>query len=325
MVKNILAITMNPSVDISYPLETLQLNAVNRATDVSKTAGGKGLNVARVLHQLGSPVIASGVLGGTLGNFIEKQLDKVGINHDFMRIDQESRNCIAILHDDMQQTEILEKGPLLTHQEEDEFLVRFEKKLEKNVVVTISGSLPEGLSDQLYAKMIEIASNKGIPVLLDSSGNSLKASLMGKIKPFLIKPNQEEIAQLIQEPITSLIKLQQILTDNPLFKDIEWIVVSLGADGALVKQGTQFFRLTIPEINVVNPVGSGDSTVAGLASAIAKKASAIEIMATGMTTGMLNTMEKQTGFINTSLFDEYYKKVTIKKLNKRMRNIYDAE
>src|SRR5699024_8156724 len=103
MVKNILAITMNPSVDISYPLETLQLNAVNRATDVSKTAGGKGLNVARVLHQLGSPVTASGVLGGTLGNFIEKQLDKVGINHDFMRIDQESRNCIAILHDDMQQ------------------------------------------------------------------------------------------------------------------------------------------------------------------------------------------------------------------------------
>ncbi|QQP70065.1 hexose kinase [Carnobacterium sp. CS13] len=315
MLKSILAITMNPSVDISYPLGSLQLNAVNRVEDVSKTAGGKGLNVARVLYQLGSPVIASGVLGGTIGNFIEKQLDETGISHDFMTINQESRNCIAILHDNMQQTEILEQGPLLTDQNEVDFLAHFEKQLENAAVVTISGSLPEGLSKQLYAEMVRIASTKDIPVLLDSSGESLRASLTGNNKPFLIKPNQEEIAQLIQEPITDLTKLQQILTDNPLFKDIEWIVVSLGADGALVKHRDQYFRLTIPKIDVVNPVGSGDSTVAGLASAIAKKDDNIKIMTTGMTTGMLNTIERQTGFVNTDLFAEYYGKVMIKKLN----------
>ncbi|MEK6190579.1 MAG: PfkB family carbohydrate kinase, partial [Carnobacterium alterfunditum] len=108
--------------------------------------------------------------------------------------------------------------------------------------------------------------------------------------------------------------LEQILTDNQLFTGVEWIVVSLGADGALVKHKTQFYRLTIPKINVVNPVGSGDSTVAGLASAISKNASDIEIMTTGMTTGMLNTMENQTGFINVNAFTEYYEKVLIKKL-----------
>lgn len=315
MVKSILAITMNPSVDISYPLKTLHLNTVNRVTDVAKTAGGKGLNVARVLHQLNSPVIASGVLGGTIGEFIEKQLDETGIRHEFMSIDQESRNCIAILHDDMQQTEILEKGPILNSNDETKFLVHFEKQLENIAVVTISGSLPEGLSKRLYAQMIVISSSKGIPVLLDSSGETLKASLTGDKKPFLIKPNQEEIAQLIQQPIKDLTHLKQILTDNQLFSGVEWIVVSLGADGALVKHGTQFYRLSIPKIEVVNPVGSGDSTVAGLASAISKKASDIEIMTTGMATGMLNTIEKQTGFINTNLFTEYYEKVLIKKIN----------
>ncbi|WP_192986106.1 hexose kinase [Carnobacterium mobile] len=315
MAKSILAITMNPSVDISYPLDHLQLNSTNRVSEVTKTAGGKGLNVARVLHQLNQPVVASGVLGGTIGSYIEKQLDQTNIRHEFMPIDQESRNCIAILHDDMQQTEILESGPVLTPKNEADFIEHFEKSLENISVVTISGSLPKGLSTELYAKMIEIASEKEVPVLLDSSGDPLKVSLSGKHKPFLIKPNQEEIAQLIQQPIHDLAELQKVLATNPLFDGVEWIVISLGADGALVKYKEEFFRLTIPKINVVNPVGSGDSTVAGLASAIANNADDTEVMKTGMTTGMLNTMEKQTGFINAALFDEYYNKVTIKTLN----------
>lgn len=315
MVKSILAITMNPSVDISYPLDHLQLNSTNRVSEVTKTAGGKGLNVARVLHQLNQPVVASGVLGGTIGSYIEKQLDQTNMRHEFMPIDQESRNCIAILHDDMQQTEILESGPVLTQKNEADFIEHFEKSLENISVVTISGSLPKGLSTELYAKMIEIASEKEVPVLLDSSGDPLKVSLSGKHKPFLIKPNQEEITQLIQKPIHDLAELQKVLATNPLFDGVEWIVISLGAEGALVKYKEEFFRLTIPKINVVNPVGSGDSTVAGLASAIANNADDTEVMKTGMTTGMLNTMEKQTGFINAALFNEYYNKVTIKTSN----------
>ncbi|SEK20234.1 tagatose 6-phosphate kinase [Carnobacterium iners] len=315
MTKSILAVTMNPSVDISYPLETLQLNSVNRVTEVTKTAGGKGLNVARVLHQLHSPVIASGILGGTIGQFIEKKLDETKIKHNFMPINQESRNCIAILHDDMQQTEILETGPLLDEQDEANFLIHFENSLDNISVVTISGSLPKGLSTELYTKMIEIASIREIPVVLDSSGKPLKVSLSGRHKPFLIKPNQEEIAQLIEKPIHDLVELQEVLTINSLFKGVEWIVISLGADGALVKHNEEFFRLTIPKIDVVNPVGSGDSTVAGLASAIAAGTDDVEVMKTGMTTGMLNTMEKQTGFINNELFNEYYQKISLKKLN----------
>lgn len=315
MTESILAITLNPSVDISYPLDHLAIDTVNRVSNVSKTAGGKGLNVARVLHEMGTPVINSGILGGTIGRFIQNQLTANGIKHDFMTIDQESRNCIAILHDDSQQTEILEAGPTLGAQEAADYEAHFKAQLTDVKLITISGSLPKGLAVDTYARLIEIADEKGIPVILDSSGESLKAALNGQVKPYLIKPNQEEIAQLIGKEVTDLTQLQTALTQEAIFKGVDWIVVSLGADGAFVKHDADFYQVTIPKINVVNPVGSGDSTVAGLASAIFNAGNVDRIMKTAMTTGMLNTMEQQTGHVNMTLFDQYYNKVVVKKIN----------
>jgi tagatose 6-phosphate kinase len=91
---------MNPSVDISYQLGKLVINDVNRVENVSKTAGGKGLNVSRVAKQLGSNVLATGIIGGTIGEFIQEQLDQQKIQHNFYQTTKESRNCIAILHED---------------------------------------------------------------------------------------------------------------------------------------------------------------------------------------------------------------------------------
>lgn len=91
----ILTLTLNPSVDISYPLTALKLDDVNRVQEVSKTAGGKGLNVTRVLAQVGEPVLASGFIGGELGQFIAKKLDHADIKHAFYNIKGETRNCIG--------------------------------------------------------------------------------------------------------------------------------------------------------------------------------------------------------------------------------------
>ena len=120
----ILTITLNPAVDISYKLDYFSLDTVNRVEDVSKTAGGKGLNVARVLHQLGEDVAASGFLGGSLGDFIRTQLAAIGIQDFFVPIDGETRNCIAIIHEG-KQTEILESGPVISASEAELFLEKF--------------------------------------------------------------------------------------------------------------------------------------------------------------------------------------------------------
>ena len=117
----ILTVTLNPSVDISYPLETLKIDTVNRVKDVSKTAGGKGLNVTRVLYESGDKVTATGFLGGKIGEFIESELEQSPVSPAFYKISGNTRNCIAILHEG-NQTEILEQGPTISLKKQKDFL-----------------------------------------------------------------------------------------------------------------------------------------------------------------------------------------------------------
>lgn len=311
----ILTVTLNPAVDISYPLDTLVIDDVNRVTQVSKTAGGKGLNVSRVLHLMDQELLATGIVGGHIGNFIKQKLDEDHIQHRFFEIDQESRNAIAILHDDGQQTEILEAGPTISQDDEQDFLAFYSALLPQVNTVTLSGSLPGGLSNDYYAKLVTLARDAGVNAILDTSGASLAASLAAPVKPTLIKPNETEIAQLLKRPIdvTDIEGLKAALQE-PIFEGVEWLVVSMGAAGAFAKHNDRFYRVTIPKIHVENPVGSGDATLAGLAMGIDVNASDEIILKTGMTTGMLNTMEKQTGFVNPKLFETYFEQVVVEEV-----------
>lgn len=303
---------MNPSIDVSYPLAQFKLDAVNRLANVSKTAGGKGLNVSRVLSQLGAPLTATGVIGGHFGNYLTEQLDKEGIPHAFSKISGETRSCIAVLHEG-QQTEILESGPEVSKEEQELFVEKFEELLAEAAFVTISGSLPKGIEEDFYSLLIGKAAKAEVKVLLDTSGDTLKASIKSEYKPYLIKPNETEIAELVGQDLHSEEELIQAL-ENKAFDGIEWIVVTLGAEGALVKKGSDYYRVNIPVIEVVNPVGSGDSTIAGLAYALHNQKPVEEVMKTGMVAGMLNTQEEKTGFINPKNFETLYNQVTVEKI-----------
>ncbi|WP_000603953.1 hexose kinase [Bacillus paramobilis] len=310
----ILSVTMNPSVDISYPIHELKLDVVNRVEAVRKTAGGKGLNVARVIAQMEAGVLATGVLGGTIGEYIIQELNKVNIPNDFLKIKKESSNCIAILHEGMQ-TEILESGPTLSKEEGVSFLEKFELQLTAASLVTISGSLPKGLPTNYYYQMLEICHKHGIRVIMDSSGESLKQAMLQKEKPFAIKPNKAELSQLLGINMDAgIINLKQVL-NHELFTGIEWIIVSMGSEGAFVKHGEDYYRVTIPKIEVVNPVGSGDATVAGLAVALHQSQTVEIVLKTAMTTGMLNTMEAGTGYINVNKFKHYFDLVKVEKID----------
>lgn len=308
----ILSVTMNPSVDMSYPLEEFHLDTTNRIDSgkVRKTAGGKGLNVSRVLHLLEADVCSTGIIGGQLGGYIQKELDKDKMNHHFLEIDQESRNCLAILHNG-KQTEILESGPVIDQQTQDDFLELFQKLLKEADILTISGSLPKGIPANFYSQLIELAASKQIPTILDCSGQALKESLSGKTKPTVIKPNHHELGALIGEELAENNEDIYQALQHPIFNGVELILVSMGAKGAFVKYKNDYYSLTIPKINVVNPVGSGDSTVAGIAYGLENKMALTDILKSAMTTGMLNTMEEKTGFIRKENFDYYFNQVSI--------------
>lgn len=306
----ILTLTMNPAVDIGYTMDAFHLDTTNRTSQISKTAGGKGLNVTRVLQELGSDVLATGFLGGNIGSFIKDHLDATHTPNSFYPINEESRNCIAILHDG-QQTEILEAGPTITKTEQAGFLRHFKMLLPQTSLVTISGSLPNGIEPSYYTHLIAEAAGHNIPILVDTSGKTLETVLKSPVKPTLIKPNQEELAALLGVPVaTNIAELHQQLQHH-LFKGVEWIVVSLGAKGAYAKHHDRYYTVTIPKVNAVNPVGSGDATIAGLAHAIARGEADEEILATGVTCGTLNAMEKQTGHINMKNFDNIYAQVDV--------------
>lgn len=308
---------MNPSVDISYRLEKLEINDVNRTDQVLKTAGGKGINVARVATQLGQKTIATGLLGGHLGAYLVEQLEVDDIGHDFFKIKQESRNCVAILHEG-QQTEILESGPKISKEETEDFLAHYQKQLESGHyrIVTTSGSLPSGMDVSVYKKMIEIGNQLNIPVILDTSGSNL-ANLLDDETLHLkaVKPNLDELSSIENVELTNDFDQIQSVLKKERYSRVEWVVISLGGDGAMIKHQDSFYRVTVPKIQVVNAVGSGDSTVAGLAVSIVREIADEEAIKTAMTAGVLNALNEKTGSIDMNHFDEIYEQIKIEKIN----------
>ncbi|MGQ7363325.1 tagatose-6-phosphate kinase [Streptococcus suis] len=309
----ILTITLNPSVDIAYQLDTFHLDTVNRVENVQKTAGGKGLNVTRVLKQIGEDVVATGFIGGEIGSYVKKQLTRNDIKNSFVEIGNETRNCIAVLHDG-KQTEILEQGPTIQEHEALNFIEHLEITLNNVDVVVISGSLPKGLASNYYVEIVEFCKKFGVAVVLDCSGEALKNVLESQEKPTVIKPNTEELSQLIGKEVTDDIQELKSVLSGQLFQGIEWIVVSLGAQGAFAKHNDKFYRVRIPKIKVVNPVGSGDSTVAGIAAGLVHALPEAELLKNANVLGMLNAQEEQTGYVNLENAESLYSQIEVEEV-----------
>lgn len=310
----ILTVTMNPSIDTRYSVDHLVIDDVNRVTP-AKTAGGKGLNVSRVLVQLGDDVVATGLLGGHSGAYLGELMDADGITHRFTPIAGESRTCIALLHDG-NQTEFLESGPTVSAEELEAFVGNYADLVSKASCVTLSGSLPKGVPADTYARLVAIAAEAGVPVLLDTSGAALDAALEADVKPTLVKPNLTEINGLLGTSFTSddLSDLRQTLAADARFAGIPWVVVSMGAAGSVAFHDGRTLRARAPRIEAVNATGSGDSTIAGFAHAIAAGSDAEEVLRCGNTCGTLNAMDPQTGHLVMDKWNEIYQGVEIYEL-----------
>ncbi len=308
----ILTVTMNPSIDTAYPLDgPLKVDDVNRVTPI-KTAGGKGLNVTRVLGQLGDDVVATGLLGGKMGMFLADRMDEDGVTHDFAQIAGESRVCIAVLHEG-NQTEFLEAGPEVSAEELAGFTAKFRELAARADVVTMSGSLPRGVDAGYYAELVGIATEAGAKVLLDTSGASLDAALAAEVKPYLVKPNLSELGGLLGKKFEpgDLAAVKAAIEEDGRFDGVAWVVVSMGAAGSAAFHDGRVFRAVPPRIECVNATGSGDSTIAGFAHGIAAGAEPAEVLRLGNACGTLNAMDPKTGHLPMGRWDEVYAGVTV--------------
>ncbi|WP_299744433.1 1-phosphofructokinase [uncultured Rossellomorea sp.] len=303
----IATVTLNPAIDVRYTLSQFQIGGVNRVSSIEKTPGGKGLNVTRVLSGLGNRVTCTGFLGGNSGAWIQNQLSHMDLHEHFISIKGETRSCLAVLSKEGQ-TEILEPGPVIGTDEIERFHRVFAYLMGTVDYVVVSGSLPEGIPNDFYKGLSNIANQSGVRMLLDTSGPALFESMDGK--PFLIKPNKEEFNALIGRKTNSKSDMLQ-QAQSICQKGVPYVLLSLGAEGAFLVSENRVLFARIPNVNVVNPVGSGDSMLAGFTHAYSHGYPIEEVLKWACACGMSNAMLEKTGSINPVHVRRFVKRIDV--------------
>ena len=307
----ILTVTANPAIDRVYFIEDFEFGKVYRANRFACSAGGKGLNVARVAHLIGQETAAMGFVGGYTGSFIQSEIEKQGIKNLFTVIKEENRTCLNISNANGVSGEILEAGPEISADEKNRFIKEYSSNIDDYTIVCVSGSLARGLTSDFYIELINIARDKGKKIIVDTSGKTLVDILSAK--PYMVKPNQDEISALMNKEITTDEDIKQALF-YLMENGVEIPLLSLGKDGMAALIDGHCYRFLPPCVKVVNAVGSGDSAVAGIASGIDMGYLVEDAIKLGMATGAANTQFEQTGIVTKELVDEYFAQIKVREM-----------
>ncbi|GAA2803486.1 1-phosphofructokinase family hexose kinase [Kitasatospora paracochleata] len=256
----ILIVTPNPALDLTYTVPTFRKHRSNRVAEVAAQAGGKGVNVARVLTALGRENRCVLPLGGPTGAAVEADLQAAGLTHTPVRIAGETRRTVAVV-DTSDATMLNEPGPKLAPEEWAALLAEVDRQLPAAGVLVLSGSLPRGLPADAYADLVTLAHRHAVPCVLDADGPALTAALAAG--PTVVKPNAAELTAA-----TGIADVPAAATAL-LARGAGAVLASLGPDGLLAVDRDGAWRCTPPAAVTGNPTGAGDSVVAALAAGLA--------------------------------------------------------
>ncbi len=249
--------TLNPSLDYFIQIDQFQPGELNRMASEKKMPGGKGINVSRVLKRLQTDSLATGFLGGFTGDFIKKKLSEENIETSFIPVEGDTRINVKLKSDD--ETEINGLSPVISSSQLQELIKKAEKLGSEDILV-LSGSLPGSVDHSFYKEMIEHVRGREVKVVVDTSGEALKEAI--KANPFLVKPNQHELSQLFNAKVDTPAKAVHFAKEL-VNSGISNVIVSMGADGALLVTADSVYYADVPEGELKNSVGAGDSLVAG--------------------------------------------------------------
>lgn len=308
----ILTVTLNPAVDKTYTAGELIVGHVNRMRSAMSLAGGKGVNVTKVLRQYDFPVCATGFLGGYAGDFIEDYLKSRQVDCRFIRVEGETRSNMNILADNGYVTEILEPGPEIGEDHLQQFLRQYEAVLPDCELVVLSGSAARGLPDDIYPILIEKARMRGIKTMLDTSGDSLKGALTAK--PYLIKPNLKELEYIVGHKLINRDAVVEAALE--IHKSgIAHVIVSMGQKGLIsVSSGGYAYFAKAEKIRAVNTVGCGDCVVASYAMSILNGESKEETLRKAVAISAANATTLKSAEIPRDVANELYDSISVEKI-----------
>lgn len=262
----IYTVTFNPAIDYVMQSGEITLGKTNRSVAEEIHFGGKGINLSLVLSELGKDTTALGFVAGFTGDALEKAVEKRGIKTDFVHLKSGNTRINVKLKGEVE-TEINAAGPRI---EADELNQLFEKLelIKSGDTLVLAGSIPASLPKNVYEKIAEKIQNKNIRLVVDATGELLLKVL--KYKPFLIKPNKQELEEVAKMELKTEKDIILAATD---LKNMgaENVLVSLGEDGALlVADDGKVYKKAAFKVNAVNTVGSGDSMIAGFLAGLDK-------------------------------------------------------
>lgn len=279
----IVTLTPNPSVDRTVSITDLQRGEVHRASASRIDPGGKGVNISRALTAHKDPTLAVLPAGGPQGHLLAELLAQAGIEVAIVAIDGSTRENLALVEPGGTTTKINEPGPLLSGSEADALLAAAVATLGDHPSWLVgSGSLPPGVEPDLYATLVRRCRDAGVPVAIDASGPALRHAV--KAGPDLIKPNLEELEELVE---ASLNTLGDVLAASVALVTggVATVVVSLGGDGALLVTESVTAHAVAPVSSPLSTVGAGDALLAGYLHATSSGSSAVDALSTGVAWG----------------------------------------
>ncbi|MFD9501409.1 1-phosphofructokinase family hexose kinase [Streptomyces sp. NPDC060035] len=257
----ILTVTLNAALDVTYDIDALVPHGSHRVSRSSERAGGKGINVARVLSALGAPTAVTGLAGGSTGRALRNGLSAAGLRDELVPMRGESRRTVTVVsREDGDATVFNEPGPHVEMSAWVDFVTRFAELVRDARVVVLSGSLPPGLPSDAYAQLVRLSAGTGATTILDAAGPALLAALGAR--PTVVKPNAAEIIEATgrDDPAAAAEALREL--------GARAVVASRGPDGlhAVTPGGT--WRAAPPRRLTGNPTGAGDACVAAIAAGL---------------------------------------------------------
>ena len=275
----ILCVGLTPTVQRTLRFARFQLGGVNRAAETVVTASGKAVNVARVLTTLGAGVHLVHPVGGDSGRYVAGELAREGVHGDAIDAGEyaATRTCCTLLFaDGTPTTELVEEAKPLPEAVLTQVRRAADARLPHARAIACSGSLTPGVPDDFYAGFVAHGRDRGVRVLVDAQKGPLRAALAER--PLLVKPNREEAAATLGFALSGDPLADARVAVNALLEaGAEWALVSLGKDGSLLggRESPVRWRIGSPAVDVVNPIGSGDSLAAGALYALVEQGKSV--------------------------------------------------
>lgn len=308
----IYTLTLNPAVDRELTVPAMEFDSVLRASGARVDFGGKGFNVSRLLKGLGASSTAVGFLGGRAGELLQDGLQSLGIGTDFVWVPEETRTNVSIVtesHDHY--IKVNEKGPLVDETKQKELLDKIDSLAKRGDWWVLAGSLPPGVGDDFYARIVNILVKHEAQAILDTSGESLRLGCAEK--PYLLKPNAEEAHALTGLPMDTPAEIA-VAAAKTRELGAQNVVISMGKSGALLHTAEGTWLTHSPKIKEKNPIGAGDSMVGGLVWALTQGIALKEALGWGVASGAATASLPGTEVGSRPFIEELFSQVRYERL-----------